>query len=53
MEKPQTEASELEYLTWFCQEADFGPASGDVVFDMQKRFEEETGKRVPKCWVSE
>ena len=44
------EATELEWLTWFCQTADFGPADGDVRLSLQDYFEEETGKRVPAAW---
>lgn len=44
------EATELEYLTWFCCNADFGPAHEDVVLYMERRFKEETGKEVPENW---
>lgn len=30
METKRERASELEYLTWFAQNADFGPADSDV-----------------------
>ncbi len=47
------EATELEYLKWFRINADFGPADGDVQSYMDERFEEKTGKRVPKNWRQE
>lgn len=43
-------ASELEYLTWFRTECDFGPAHGDVVDYLNERFMEETGKNLPEGW---
>lgn len=43
-------ATELEYLTWFRQNADFGPADGDVVESMNERFMNETGKNLPEGW---
>lgn len=47
------EATELEYLTWFKQNADFGPADDDVHQIMDEQFENKTGKRVPKDWRRE
>jgi hypothetical protein len=47
------EASELEYLTWFALNADFGPADSDVKIKLQYYFERETGKKVPKTWKIE
>jgi hypothetical protein len=44
-------ATELEWLTWFAHEADFGPADGDVHIWMEEKFEKKTGKRVPKNWT--
>lgn len=44
------EATELEWLTWFCQEADFGPADSDVRHALKERFKKETGKELPKGW---
>ena len=44
------EATELEWLKWFCVYADFGPADGDVRQYLQDRFEQKTGKIVPKGW---
>lgn len=43
-------ATELEYLTWFRRNADFGPADGDVKEAMDERFQEETGKNLPEGW---
>ena len=43
-------ATELEYLRWFVQDADFGPAHGDVVDAMNERFMFETGKNLPEGW---
>lgn len=50
MSNEKREASELEWLRWFAQTADFGPADGDVRDRMRAQFEEETGKRVPAGW---
>jgi len=50
MKKIKKEATELEYLKWFRSECDFGPAHGDVIYYMDKDFEKETGKLVPKGW---
>lgn len=47
------EATELEYLKWFRINVDFGPGDADVIFFMDEQFEKQTGKRVPKAWVSE
>jgi hypothetical protein len=49
-EQEKLEATELEYLRWFAQNADFGPADGDVHYFMQQKFEKETGKSVPENW---
>lgn len=43
-------ASELEYLKWFCQNADFGPADDDVRDSMNQQFMRETGKNLPEGW---
>lgn len=43
-------ATELEYLTWFRHEADFGPAHSDVVERMHYWFMEKTGKNLPEGW---
>jgi hypothetical protein len=43
-------ATELEYLTWFKQSADFGPADSDVQDQMKRDFIQETGKNIPEGW---
>lgn len=43
-------ATELEYLTWFRQNADFGPADSDVKENLNRNFMEETGKNLPDGW---
>lgn len=43
-------ATELEWLRWFAQNADFGPGDGDVRDAMRERFMEDTGKGLPKGW---
>lgn len=40
-------ATELEYLKFFFQEADFGPADSDVRDYIRERFMNETGKNLP------
>lgn len=42
--------AEYEWLVWFAQRADFGPADGDVRDGMREQYEDETGKRVPAGW---
>lgn len=44
---------ELKYLTWFAQNADFGPADGDVKTWLQEKYEKETGNKVPDGWKYE
>ena len=41
-------ATELEYLQWFYENADFGPADGDVREIMDREFKKETGKELPE-----
>ena len=43
-------ATALEYLQWFCNNADFGPADSDVKESMNERFMDETGKNLPEGW---
>lgn len=43
-------ATEMEYLKWFRQNADFGPADGDVQDELDARFMRDTGKQLPKGW---
>ena len=45
--------AELDYLIWFKQNADFGPADGDVHAIMDKNYTHETGKPVPTGWSQE
>jgi hypothetical protein len=49
----QVIASELEWLKFFYQEADFGPADDDVRLIIKERFESETGKRLPDGYRGE
>ena len=41
-------ATELEWLQWFYQNADFGPADDDVHRIMEDRFKEKTNKLMSK-----
>lgn len=41
-------ATELEYLKWFYNNADFGPADGDVRHYMDEKFKRQTGKELPE-----
>lgn len=43
-------ATELEWLEWFAENADFGPADGDVRANMKQRFMDETKKNLPEGW---
>jgi len=43
-------ATELEYLKWFRQNADFGPAHSDVMELYNSEFMQKTGKNLPKGW---
>lgn len=43
-------AAELAWLTWFVQNADFGPADGDVCRIMEENYTAETGNKVPSNW---
>lgn len=43
-------ATELEYLRWFVQHADFGPSDSDVKDAMRYAFSNATGKNLPKGW---
>lgn len=44
---------EYDYLFWFRQEADFGPATGDVIAIMNDKYKRKTGQNVPKGWKDE
>jgi hypothetical protein len=46
-------ATEYDFLLWFYQNADFGPADSDVRIYMMEEFEEETGKILPDGYVCE
>ena len=37
-------ATEIEYLKWFCVNADFGPAHSEIVDQMNRNFMKKTGK---------
>lgn len=43
-------ATELEYLRWFRQHADFGPADSVVKDKLDKYFMKQTGKNLPEGW---
>ena len=49
----EEEAKELHYLSWFKQNADFGPADSDVHAILDEEYTEETGYAVPKNWRQE
>lgn len=46
-------ATPLEYLKWFYMNADFGPAHSDVMYGLNERFKEDTGKDIPEEYVYE
>lgn len=48
MSRPR--ATELEYLRWFRNNADFGPAHSDVISAYDRGFMDETGKNLPEGW---
>lgn len=39
---------ELEYLRWFYEHTDFGPAHEDVVSIMNERYVKLTGNKIPE-----
>ena len=43
------EATELEFLEWFFNNCDFGPADSDVRCSLMEEFEQ-SGKRVPRSY---
>jgi hypothetical protein len=45
--------AERDYLQWFHQEADFGPAEGDVRAALNKRYTAETQNPVPEGYGTE
>lgn len=52
MEKKNV-ATELEWLMYFYQNADFGPADSDVRWSIKESFEKETGKSLPEGYNEE
>jgi hypothetical protein len=45
--------AEYDWLLWFFQNADFGPADGDVRQLLEDAYEKETGNTIPKNYRSE
>lgn len=43
-------ATELEYLKWFREMADFGPAESDIIDYMNELFMKLTNKNLPVGW---
>lgn len=41
-------ATELEFLKWFYQNADFGPADGEARDNIALFFMDDTGKNLPQ-----
>lgn len=50
MSDTKERATEIEWLRWFAQNADFGPAHGDVFEILQRAFMRSTGKLLPEGW---
>lgn len=50
--KVEVDENELDYLRWFFGSADFGPAHGDVMFYMNKAYEERGGV-IPQAYKEE
>jgi hypothetical protein len=46
-------ATELEFLLYFYQNADFGPADADVRYCLNENFKEETDKELPEGYGDE
>ena len=46
-------ATELEFLRYFFQNADFGPADGEVRFYLGRDFERVSGKEPPDGYREE
>lgn len=46
-------ATELEWLKYFHDHADFGPADGDVRDIIKSEFMKKTGKELPEAYVDE
>ena len=49
MKSPER-ATEIEWLRWFYNHADFGPYDCDVQNHMKKQFMAETGKNLPGAY---
>jgi hypothetical protein len=49
----EEQREEYEYLQWFYQNADFGPADGDVRYYMNEQYTKRTGKPVPAGYDEE
>lgn len=49
-EKIEVDKAEYDWLVWFAQMADFGPADGDVRYHLQQMYERDTGNAVPEDW---
>ena len=48
VQKVKEMSAELEYLHYFHSYVDLGPADADVHIFLEKDYEKETGKKVPK-----
>ena len=51
-DKSVTQA-EYDWLLWFFQRADFGPADGDVRIMLEDQYEKETGRTIPSAYKCE
>lgn len=49
----EEQKAELEYLQWFYQNADFGPAHEDVVYILNEQYTKRTGNPVPEGYEAE
>lgn len=49
----EVDRDEYDWLVWFAQSADFGPADDDVRAAMAEDYESETGRKVPASWRGE
>lgn len=43
--------AQQDFLLWFFENADFGPADCDVRHFLFKAYEQETGRKVPKKFL--
>ena len=46
-------ALELNYLKWWRLNVDCGPGEGDYFYDLNRRYEKETGEKIPEGWNDE